>query len=70
MDNINTKGCRRKAAGQFKLLRKCGGSRIIAIGQYLPKDWCMVKIVPLTMPDASHFLAGKRGVGLYFEKVA
>jgi len=32
---------------QFKLLRKQGGSRVLAVGTLLPLDWQMVQIVKL-----------------------
>lgn len=34
----------KKEQGQYKIVRKQGGSRVIAIGNYIPQDWNVVKL--------------------------
>jgi len=37
-------GREEKQAASYKLLRKEGGSRVLAVGTYLPLEWQMVKV--------------------------
>lgn len=35
---------RQKREVQYKLIRQEGGTRVLAVGKYLPPNWRMVKI--------------------------
>lgn len=48
---------RRKATGEFKLIRHSGGSRILALGKYIPDDWTMIQVeVQQSVEDGCVFL--------------
>jgi len=58
----------KRESSQFKMIRISGGSRIIAIGKFLPEDWRMVKVSYSVEQPLN--TTGSETVDLHFERVA
>ena len=52
-----------KGTTQYKKVRREGGSVVIAMGNHIPSDWKMVRLVTVGKPT-------DRAVTVKFEKVA